>query len=120
MHTQVLSKQCCCSSSQDPLEEQQLAEAISSLQGQSQAVSEDLTQKIVSIMLIHIRYSDWPHHCCWQSAHMYVTSQLQSTSNGNQREDKSTQNSTTDVSFCKIIICLSQCTTAITVYSESY
>jgi len=43
----------------------------------------------------------------------YVTSQLQ-TSNGNQREDKSAQNSTTEVSFCTIIIRLSQCTTVIT------
>ena len=33
----------------------------------------------------------------------YVTSQ-RSTSNGDQQEDKSTQNSTTEVSFCTIIV----------------
>jgi len=34
--------------------------------------------------------------------------------NGDQREDKSTHISTTKVSFCTIIICLTQCTTVIT------
>jgi len=36
------------------------------------------------------------------------------SSNGDQREDKSAQNSTTEVSFCTIIIRFSQCTKVIT------
>jgi len=54
------------------------------------------------------------------SAHIatYMMSQLRLTSNGSdQWEDKSSQNSTADVSFCTIIIIiyvLSHCMTAIT------
>ena len=41
-------------------------------------------------------------------------SQIGCSSNGGQQEDKSIQNSVTKVSFCTIIIRLSQCTTVIT------
>jgi len=54
---------------------------------QSQAVSEAFRQKIVSHLLIHACYSIWPHHCCGPE-HTYMTSQLQSTSSGDQWEDK--------------------------------
>jgi len=43
----------------------------------------------------------WPSTCIV----IYVTSQLWSTSNGNQQEDKRAQNSTTEVSFCTIMKC---------------
>ena len=50
-----------------------------------------------------------------------VTTAIGATSNGNQREDKRAQNSTTEMSFCKIIISLSQCTTAITpAYNQNF
>jgi len=49
----------------------------------------------------------WELHCRWQLD--CTLEQWRST------EDKSVQNSTTEVSFCTIIICLSQCTTAIIV-----
>jgi len=58
-------------------------------------------------------YSTWPHHCCCWRTHTYMMSQLWSASNGDQREDKSAQNSTIEMSFCTSITCLSQCTTAI-------
>jgi len=52
------------------------------------------------------------HWFCHNSAvTVALMSQMQLISNGDQWEDKSAQNSTTDVSFCTIIIRLSRCKT---------
>ena len=99
-------------------------QAVNSLQDsrkdQSKAVSKAFMQKVVQPCTRSHTQQRLATSLCCQHTHMYVTLHLRLTSNGDQWEDKSVQNSTTEVNFCTIIIRLSQCTMTITiVVSES-